>query len=127
MNRYAHWAPFLIRLGLGAVFIVHGLPKLLRTEAVAHIFRQVGLPAPYWLALAVGVIELVGGALLLAGYQMRLASALLALVMLGAIATVKFARGFVGGWEFDLVLLLNALSLFLWSPAGNTAPRDKKA
>lgn len=118
MNRYAHLAPLMLRLALGAIFIVHGLPKLTGLEGTAQFFAQVGIPAPFVMALVVGVIELIGGALLLIGYQTRIAAALLALNMLGAIITVKFAAGFVNGWEFDAVLLAAALSLVLSGPVG---------
>lgn len=118
MNRYAHLAPLLLRLTLGVVFIAHGLPKFTGTEGVAQFFGTIGIPAPFAMVLLVGAIEVIGGALLLIGYGTRIAAALLALVMLGAIITVKLSMGFVNGWEFELVLLAGVLSLVLSGPTG---------
>jgi uncharacterized membrane protein YphA (DoxX/SURF4 family) len=120
-NRYAHLAPLLLRLALGAVFIVHGLPKFLATSAVAQFFSQVGIPAPHAMVLLVGAVEVIGGALLLIGYGTRITAALLALNMLGAIVTVKVSMGFVDGWEFEAVLLAATLSLVLSGPMGQRA------
>jgi uncharacterized membrane protein YphA (DoxX/SURF4 family) len=61
----------------------------------------------------VALVEFVGGILLLVGFQTRLAAALIAIVMIVAMITVKFAKGFSGGWEFDFVLFLMAVSLML--------------
>lgn len=106
----------MIRLALGAVFVVHGIPKLLYPGDSAPFFGQIGIPAPAVTALVVGAIELIGGILLVIGFGTRAAAALLAVDMLGAIILVKFRTGFVGGWEFDLVLLAGALSLVLSAP-----------
>jgi putative oxidoreductase len=127
MNRYAHLAPLLLRLALGAVFIVHGLPKFLSTGAVAQFFGQVGIPAPYAMVLLVGAVEVIGGALLLIGYGTRIAAALLALDMLGAIVTAKLSMGFVNGWEFEAVLLAATLSLILSGPMGHRVPESEQA
>lgn len=120
-DRCGHLAPLPLRLALGAVFMTHGLPKLLQTPTYAEIFAQIGLPAPTFMALLIGAIEVAGGLLLLVGCSVRLAAGLLALVMLGAIVLVKFAKGFVNGWEFDMVLMAAALSLVL---SGPIAPRE---
>lgn len=118
-NRFSHLAPVLLRLALGAVFIVHGIPKFLSPGGVAEFFGQVGIPAPFFMVLLVGAVEVIGGALLMIGYGTRIAAALLALNMLGAIITVKFSMGFVNGWEFEAVLLAATLSLVLSGPLGH--------
>ncbi|MFZ5824710.1 MAG: DoxX family protein [Bacillota bacterium] len=118
LERYRHLAQVPLRLALGAVFVLHGLPKLLQTPTYAELFARFGLPAPAFMALLIGVIEVTGGLLVLTGYCLRMASLLLAAVMLGAIALVKFSKGFINGWEFDMVLLAAALSLALSSSAG---------
>jgi uncharacterized membrane protein YphA (DoxX/SURF4 family) len=73
------------------------------------------------MVLLVGTVEIIGGALLLIGYGTRIAAALLALNMLGAIVTVKVSMGFVDGWEFEAVLLAATLSLVLSGPMGQRA------
>lgn len=126
-NRYAHLAPVLLRLALGVVYILHGIPKFQSPDGVAQFFGQMGIPAPFFMVLLVGAIEVVGGALLMIGYGTRVAAALLALTMLGAIVTVKFSMGFVDGWEFEAVLLAAALSLVLSGPLGSRVPESRQA
>lgn len=126
-NRYAHFAPLLLRFALGAIFIVHGVQKFMGTAGFAEFFGAVGIPAPTAMVLIVGAIEAVGGALVLLGIGTRVAAALLALVMLGAIITVKFSMGFVDGWEFDLALFAASVSLVLSGPMAQRAGESKTA
>ncbi len=119
-NRYRHLAPLVLRLALGAVFIAHGLPKLMAPAKIIGLLGKLGFPAPAFLALVLGVVEAFGGLMLLVGYGTRIAAALLAVIMLVAILTAKRSAGFVGGWEFDLVLLAAALSLVFSGPGRTT-------
>ena len=105
---------FLVRLGLAAVFIVHGWAKLADLPGTVGFFSALGLPT--FLAYVVAVIEFGGGLAMLLGIFARVAGALLAIVMLGAIITVKFKLGFTGGYEFDLMLLLAALAVAAAGP-----------
>lgn len=102
-------ALFLIRLGLAAVFIVHGWGKFANMEATVGFFGTIGLPAG--LAYLVAAVELLGGIAMLLGIGTTWAGIGLAIVMIVAIIKVKWAQGFFGGWEFDLVLLLSALAI----------------
>ncbi len=109
----------LIRIGLATVFIVHGWMKLSNIDATVGFFGSVGLPA--LLAWLVAIIEFVGGIMVLLGVYTCIASGLLAVIMIGAIVTVKGALGFVGGYEFDLILLTTALGLASVGPGKYTA------
>jgi len=94
---------------------VHGLVKFQGgVENTAGWFASIGLPG--FLAYTVAFIELVGGIALVLGLGTRIVSALLGLVMIGAILKVKLAAGFLGngqsaGYELDLALLAMAASL----------------
>lgn len=100
---------FIIRLVLGLTFFAHGLRKfqdgIHNTE---NFFNSLGIFD--WLAYPVAILELVGGILVILGLGTRIISTLFSLLMAGAIITVKFDQGFIGGYEFDLLLL--AVSLF---------------
>jgi len=64
-------------------------------------------------APAAAVIELVGGLLLILGLGTRVAAALAALVMLGALVLVHVAAGFfVADGGIELVLLLAAAAAY---------------
>lgn len=120
--RNADLGMFLIRLGLAAVFIVHGWMKLGSMDATIGFFATLGLPA--MLAWAVALVEFVGGIAMLLGAYTCVAGGLLAVVMLGAIIVVKGQMGFVGGYEFDLTLMLAALGVAFAGP-GKYAVRMK--
>ncbi len=104
-----------VRLGLAAVFITHGAMKLASVTSVMAMFVKMGMPG--WLGVAVGLIELLGGVAMLLGVYMKYAGYALAAVMVGAILAVKWKMGFVGGWEFEFVLLTAALGM-AWIGAG---------
>ena len=103
-----------VRLGLAAVFITHGAIKLATVSVTMAMFVKMGLPG--WLGVAVGLAELLGGVAMLLGVYMRYAGYALAAVMIGAILAVKWKMGFVGGWEFEFVLLAAALGMAWMGP-----------
>jgi putative oxidoreductase len=107
----------LLRLSVGVIFLVHGVLKLQDMAGTAGFFWAIGIPAPEVMSWVVALVESVGGALLILGLWTGLASILLSCVMIVAILKVKWAMGFVGGYEFDLALLAGNLSL-LFSGAG---------
>lgn len=109
----------LIRVGLAAVFITHGWMKLSDMDATVGFFASLGLSAA--LAWVVSIIEFVAGIMMLLGVYTCIAGGLLAVVMIGAIATVKGQMGFVGGYEFDLMLLLSAVGVALAGPGRYSA------
>ncbi|MBI2038765.1 MAG: DoxX family protein [Candidatus Niyogibacteria bacterium] len=114
---FSGFAPLLLRIILGTIFVVHGYPKLFKNfSETAGFFESIGIrPGKFWV-FAVGAVEFFGGIALVLGFATQLAAALLAIDMLVAIAKVKFRQGFVGGYEFDLTLLVIALSLVLTGP-----------
>jgi uncharacterized membrane protein YphA (DoxX/SURF4 family) len=75
---------------------------------------SLGLPS--FMGWLVGLVEMLGGLAVLAGAYTCIAGGLLALVMIGAIALVKGKLGFVGGYEYELVLLLLALGVAMLGP-----------
>lgn len=108
----------LIRLAVGGVFLAHGVAKVLSLDMTVSFFMTIGLPAI--LAYVVTAIELLGGLAILLGVGTQIAGILVALVMVGAIFTVKGKMGFLGGYELDLTLLLAALSLAVAGPGRYT-------
>ena len=113
-------APFILRLVLGIIFIVHGYPKLFKSFGqTVGFFESIGIkPAKFWV-LIVGVAEFFGGIALLAGFLTQIAAALIAINMLVAtiyVKKIKFKKGLVDGYEFDLILLAAALALLFLGP-----------
>ena len=60
-------ALLLLRLASGGVFVAFGLGKFVNHGSELASFRAYGLPAPGTFVIVIGLIELVGGLLLIAG------------------------------------------------------------
>ncbi|WP_028782367.1 DoxX family protein [Thalassobacillus devorans] len=116
MNKHEAGASIL-RVILGVIFFVHGLDKFQAGIGnTVGFFDSIGVPG--FLAYVVATIELVGGIALILGLGTKIAASLFAVIMLGAIFTVKLSAGFLGGYELDLALL--AMSIYV-ALSDNTA------
>lgn len=113
MSNYNKFVPLLLRIALGAVFIVHGYAKLTGMDGTIGFFGNIGIPLPAFSAWLVALVEFLGGISVLLGIFTRISAGLIAIVMVVAMITVKFAQGFSGGWEFDFVLLMISLALVI--------------
>ncbi len=142
LAQYDDAALLIVRIALGFTMVVHGFPKLVG-PARPHMrsgMAQLGIP-PLLFDL-VGLLELLGGIFLIAGFLTRIVAILFALQMVGTIALYlsvlgrlvpppevlsqmvansrRVMRGFiagVSGWELDLLILAMAL-LLLTTGAG---------
>ncbi|AJY75215.1 DoxX family protein [Paenibacillus beijingensis] len=115
-------ATTLMRVVLGILFLAHGISKLdMGLGNVAGWFESIQLPG--FLAYIVGIIELVGGIMLILGLFTRYVSVLFIVIMLGAIFSVKLPAGLLGngqaaGYELDLAFMMIALYLVLADKTG---------
>jgi len=83
-------AAVLIRLAVGLVFTSEGIQKFLYPASLgAGRFAKIGIPAPEVMGPFVGVVEIVFGALVLAGLFTRLAALPLIVNMLVALLSTK--------------------------------------
>jgi len=117
-TRTAPYAALVLRLAMGLLFIAHDAVKLFvfTPAGVVGFFGKLGLPAP--LAYATMTGELVGGVLLLLGVQTRWVALAFVPLMLGTIATVHGANGWMftapgGGWEYPAFWTVALLGLAL--------------
>jgi putative oxidoreductase len=84
-------ATILIRLMAGAVFLSEGILKFVYTNQGVGRFTKLGFPFPDATATAIGVFEIVGGLLLLAGLYTRLVSIGFSIEMIVAMLATKIS------------------------------------
>jgi putative oxidoreductase len=126
----ATWVPLPLRLGLGVVFIGHGLQKVLGSFNGPGLAKMITFPAPYsfmrpsWLWMGVASFaELIGGIFVLLGLFTRVGAFLIFCVMLTAVLGVHWPAFFApSGIEYPLSLL--AMSLALLISGGGIASVD---
>jgi putative oxidoreductase len=115
----------IIRVAIGAVMIAHGTQKLFGwfhgpgVDGFAAVLDQMGYPEPRVMAVVAGAAEAGGGSLLVVGFLTPFASMAAIGVMLNAILTVHWDRGFFntnGGMEFPLLMLCVAAGLAFTGP-----------
>ncbi len=103
-----------IRIMAGMVFIAHGIPKFYDTSGGYGFFQSINLPPELFIPIA--LLEVIGGLAILFGILTRISSALFIIEMIGAIVTAKLSKGFVGGYEFELLLISICLTLLILGP-----------
>jgi putative oxidoreductase len=122
----AAWIPTVVRVVTGLFFISTSTGKFFDYSKEVDDFRGFEVPWPEVAVPAVGTLELVGGVLLVIGFLVRPAAFLLALNMIGALATA----GRVEGGSFHLVYgpALLVLMLFLcWTGPGRWSVDERMA
>lgn len=101
---------FLIRVALAAIFITAGWSKFAAMDQVAPMFASMGLNE--FIAWLVAAVELLGGIAMLLGVFVQYAGIALAIVMVFAIALVKWDMGFAAS-QIDIMLLVSSLGIAL--------------
>jgi putative oxidoreductase len=110
----------LARMTIGGLFIGHGTQKLFGwfegpgVEGTTGMMDKLELHPPRENALAAGITETAGGALVAAGALMPAAGAMLTGTMATAARKVHFDKGLWntgGGYEFNLTLVAALIAL----------------
>ena len=102
----------VLRLAVGASFMVHGYPKLKDPGHWFRIFAGFGLPS-YFVYIS-GILELFGGGLLILGLFTRGIGLLLAIEMGVVLIKTRFPEATIhtfGQYELPLILGTAALAL----------------
>ena len=119
------WAILVLRLGIGIMFLAHGLqmdfglfggPGIKAFSEMLSGLRFV--PAIFW-AYVGSYTVLIGGLFLIAGIQTRPAAALLLIFIVTAAIKVHLSKGFFlsnGGFEYTFVIAAACLALILLGP-----------
>ncbi len=111
-NKNQDIALLLLRIGVGVIFIYAGWSKLTGIEGAHEFFVKIGIPFAGLMVWVVGIVEFVGGILVLAGAYIRIPAILLAIIMLVAILTTKLGESF-SAYRLDMMLLLVNVAFIL--------------
>ncbi|PLW88845.1 DoxX family protein [Mucilaginibacter sp.] len=92
LNQYKDFGLLITRVGLGAMFIYHGYPKLMGGPhlwgEIGSATKYVGLTfAPVFWGFMAAIVEALGGFLLIVGLAFRPVCLLLIINMIGAAAS----------------------------------------
>ena len=121
LSQRSSWGILLVRILVGWVFLSEGIQKFLFPAALgAGRFVKIGIPFPQFSGPFVGVVEIVCGTLLIAGFFTRWASIPLLIDITVAIATTKFPMLWKQGFwaamhegRTDFCMLVGLISLLL--------------
>ena len=111
----------LARVAAGAVFVIFGIGKLSQHASEVESFRTYGLPSPDAFVYAIGVLEIVGGLMLIAGLGTRLAALALAGDMVGAIVVSGIEEGEIVSLTLAPAQLVTMLALLWTGPGARSA------
>lgn len=109
----APFAVLLARVSAGYIFVESGWGKLHNLERVTQFFTQLGIPFANIQAPFVAGVELVAGAMVLAGLFARVASVPLIGTMVVAILTAKMSD-VAGVSDFFMLPEFLLILVFLW-------------
>jgi putative oxidoreductase len=115
----------LLRVVAGLALAAHGSQKLFGSfggsgaAGTRKFFAGLGFRAPLAMAFVAGLSELGGGLLFAFGLVAPLAALAVTVVMLNAIGTVHWKKGFfnsAGGFEYNLLIIATTLAITATGP-----------
>lgn len=119
--RYLDFGLLLLRAGIGVMFILHGLPKLMggpeKWTQIGQTMDLVGIDqAPAFWGFMAGFAEVVGGFLLAMGFLFRSACILLLITMIIATTRHVVAGDGFGGYSHATEAAILFFSLLFIGP-----------
>ena len=116
------WGILVLRLGVGIMFVAHGLQKTFGAfggpgiKGFSQMLAGLGFtPAIFWAYLA-AYTEFLGGVFLIVGLFTRFSAAMLLGLIVTAAFKVHLGKGFFlsnGGFEYTFVIAAACLALIL--------------
>ncbi|HEY4705179.1 MAG TPA: DoxX family protein [Thermoplasmata archaeon] len=104
-------AATIARVLLGALFLVHGIPKMKDLKGTIGFVKGTGFPGGAAFAVAFSLLEFFGGIALVLGLLTQVVAVLFALEMVATavFAKTKLGKKFVLGYELDVLYLVLAM------------------
>jgi len=104
-------AGVLARVALGALILLHGVPKIRNPKQTIAFVKGTGFPGGAMFAVLFTLLEFFGGIALLLGFLTQVVGALIALEMVATtiFAKTKLGKKLVLGYELDIAYLVLGL------------------
>ncbi|MCR4325459.1 MAG: DoxX family protein [Patescibacteria group bacterium] len=114
----AAWAPLVLRVALGVIFLWHGYDKVFSTgiAGVSGFLGSLGFPIPTLFAYILAYGELIAGVLLILGLFTHWAAKFATIVAVVAFFTVHMKNGFSaaqGGYEYIMLIFAASVSVLI--------------
>lgn len=122
MEKFTKVSKWILVIILGLLFISSGYPKIIPGESMIERFSNWGYSKSF--AQMIGIIELLGGVLLVIPRVSIYASLMLLFVMLGAIYT-HISTGIGSPWFAVITAALLVLTIYLSKREGKAPQGDK--
>ncbi len=106
------------RVLLGALFLVHGVPKIRNMKQTTGWVKSTGFPYGATFAALFTLLEFFGGIALILGLLTQVVAVLFVLQMVATtiFSKQKLGKKYVGGWELDILFLVLAVVVALLGP-----------
>lgn len=119
-NQLTSFAPFVLRVAVGAIFVMHGWMKLEGgIGGTAGFLGSLGFPMPAVFAMILIAAEVIGGAFLVLGLYTHLAAKILLVIPVVAFLTFHATKGFfvnAGGYEFVMLIFAATFAVMVLGP-----------
>ncbi len=126
--RALHLGVLIIRLGLGIMFLIHGIPKLMggpaAWEGLGGAMASIGVDfAPVFWGFMAAIAETLGGLALITGFIFRPAMGMLVFTMFIAFM-MHWTKGdpFIPSMSYPLELMLVFIGFLVAGPGNFTIP-----
>jgi putative oxidoreductase len=109
----ADYGQLVLRVGVGLLFLYHGVPKLKNPKGTMQWLKETGMPGAAVFTVLVALLEFFGGLALLLGFLTNIVAALFVVEMIGTtiFSKTKLGKQFMLGYELDVLYLVGALAL----------------
>lgn len=111
----------VLRVVMGLFFIGHGLPKFLAFHATTQELGHLHVPDAAIMTIVVGLVEVVGGVLLVLNRGIRVVTPVLIADSIAIFILHGIKLGFDLGWGWDVVMIAA-----LWMVFANTFSQKKR-
>lgn len=108
------YSTLFLRISIGGLFLIMGIMKVLNTEKAIGMLSGLGFPAPEVFAWALILVEILCGAAIVVGFQMKYTAIPLALILV--VVLILNPSHNINDWLKNAAILFAVFSLWIGKP-----------